>query len=458
MTLELFGQIDQTNISPVGDFEDGSIVFDCFQATQRIKNGNPPRADATDAYLDKHYPVFAFSITRKKLTKVLVGLQLLDNSDDRWFRLILKTEPGSGQSVDLAGLYDESAPRFRLVEANIAEDPLQEALNKIVNSVFQSWRTSINKVESLISKALRNSTKLDVSVVDVGQGSLAALHAPEGRPVLFFDLGWPTFFNSKSAPKLKPKLSNDRVPVILSHWDWDHWALAIEKAGWNKKKGCWSISWSNLALNRPWLVPGSGGKWGDVKLGPIHWRLALALAKRKKLYRWPASCAQKDWNLLTVYRTGGGKLKDRNQHGLVMVIDNTEMDKRTASSRRAILLPGDADYVNLPPLLSTKQYDYCGLVATHHGAKFTRSGSPKAAGPAWLAYSVGEHNSYGHPRRFAQYRYIRAGWTYQAHTSHRVAPAGAAPVVATSGSVLLTTEKVRVLPATASGASWLGNQ
>lgn len=454
--MDLYGRIDQSNVSPLGEFESDNVVLDCFSATRRILAGTKPHPEDSEESLDEHYAVLAFSVHRDAWRHALG--QAAEPADDRWFKLTLKAGSGNGHPVVLAGSGDASEPELKLIAASVASEDMQQKLNIIVGSTFNGPGASVARIVQVIAQAIEGATFLDTSVVDVGQGSLAALHPPGGQPALFFDLGWPTMFHAASAPKLKPQLSNDGAPVVLSHWDWDHWALAIDKAGWSKKRGCWSITWNNLALDRPWLVPGSGSKWGDVKLGPIHWRLALALSRRKQLFRWPASSPTLAWNLLTIYRATGGAKKDRNQHGLAMVIDNAAKSARRSKPRRAVLLPGDADYINLPCIHAGHDYLFCGLAATHHGARFTAAGMPKASAPAWLAYSVGQPNHYGHPKERSQHRYIRAGWNYQALTTHRVVQAGAAESIAANGSVLLTTAKMRVLPATAAGIAWLGKQ
>nr|CBA29347.1 hypothetical protein Csp_A11690 [Curvibacter putative symbiont of Hydra magnipapillata] len=314
-------------------------------------------------------------------------------------------------------------------------------------------------IRSRLSGATSASSPFEVSMVDVGQGSLAALHKVGGAPRLFFDLGWPTIFNSWTAPLAKPLLQHNEAPVVLSHWDWDHWGLAIDKAGWSKKDECWKINWNTAALNRPWIVPGVGPNWGNVSICPIHWRLALALTRKRNFYRWPHSLLELRWATMTICRTTGGKPKDRNQHGLVMVV---HQNRGVVNPKpvRGILLPGDADYKNIPFLTPSLKptFLFSGLAATHHGGRFTRSVTPIPTAHAWLAFSVGHKNKYQHPKKLAQMQYLKKGWNYQALTSQRVNGPGASPDVPPDGSDLLTTSETRTLPATASGVMWLGKQ
>lgn len=75
-----------------------------------------------------------------------------------------------------------------------------------------------------------------VGVMDVGIGNCNMLLDQNLDPMAYYDVGLPLFFYGNSAPAglrapawAGPILNNHTtgvaVPVILSHWDWDHWRL-----------------------------------------------------------------------------------------------------------------------------------------------------------------------------------------------------------------------------------------
>lgn len=455
--IQLVGKIDQSNVNPFGEFESEQIVFDCFVRTGHVDEAiePPPRLSEEDA--EALYPVMIFSTSRERLTRIQ-KLDFVPASGD-WYEITLSSQGGEIE-VTLGGQNDElGETRFFLTRLVRLGNSLTSRLNTLLACFFNESGDAEEIIKGKLKKVTSASTPFQVSVVDVGQGSLAALHKTGSEPRLFFDLGWPTVFNFRSAPLAKPQLTGSKSPVVLSHWDWDHWGLAIEKAGWSKKDSCWKISWNAAALNRPWIVPGVGPNWGKVSLSPIHWRLALALTRSKNFYRWPHALPELRWSTLTICRAAGGKPNDRNQHGLVMVV-HQRIDVVDTKPVRAILLPGDADYKNIPFLdpKSKSNFLFSGLAATHHGGRFTRSVTPMPTEHALIAYSVGHDNTYGHPKKLAQMQYIKKGWHYQALTAQRAKLSVASPDISPDGSVLLTTSNLRTLPAIAAGVWWLGKQ
>jgi hypothetical protein len=107
-----------------------------------------------------------------------------------------------------------------------------------------------------------------IVVRDVGQASFCWLKDVEDRVILYYDVGWPLPFNRKTAP---PRFTIDftRVPVVLSHWDWDHLHYALRPEGRHLKE-C------------SWIVP-------IQKLGPGAAWFGNELSKKGKLLGWRAS-------------------------------------------------------------------------------------------------------------------------------------------------------------------------
>jgi hypothetical protein len=64
-----------------------------------------------------------------------------------------------------------------------------------------------------------------IGVYDVGQGSAAGLCDRRGLPLAYFDLGGGVLGNVGTFPgALHNFCFTWAPPIILSHWDWDHWS------------------------------------------------------------------------------------------------------------------------------------------------------------------------------------------------------------------------------------------
>ena len=61
---------------------------------------------------------------------------------------------------------------------------------------------------------------------DIGQGSASALVCQCGYPIYYYDTGCGSGRNAKTAPSLIDFCTCKTPPVIMSHWDTDHWAGA----------------------------------------------------------------------------------------------------------------------------------------------------------------------------------------------------------------------------------------
>lgn len=434
-SITLFAQIDQSSVSPSGERESDDWVFDAFVATDSVMRGLRPSLAMDEETLNAHYPVLVIAIDGAAATRAFrIRPHIVGTG---WYQITVNRKGGiparvAGDAEVEGGV---SVTEMRRVDSSQAR-----RLDALV-AMPSGEKTEHDVLQRLFREVDSAPQVPDVAVVDVGQGALAALCMPGGGdPLLFVDLGWPTIFNHRGAPTCLPNLNYSKVPVLLTHWDWDHWGLALNSIKWaGSPKHC-VITWNTSALDRPWVVPGVGKKWGGVKLSPMDWRFALALARRGNLYRWPSPAYVMHNKRLLVTPIKGGKPGDRNNNGLVVVVAN-QFDKRGPC--RAILLPGDANYLNLPFSKPgwTPKYAFSGLAASHHGGKVTAAKIPAASSPAWLAISAGMGNTYKHPAQQAQRGYIDKGWTCHVVTSHRCV--GVAAAHCAHGSVLLTTNSVR---------------
>ena len=209
-----------------------------------------------------------------------------------------------------------------------------------------------------------------------------------GLPVCYFDLGCGVYRNARTRPHDIRFCNCLNPPVILSHWDADHWAGALEDTRF---------------LRSRWVAP-------RQSIGPTHAKFAskilqsggsiLIVPDHPRSVSWSGHC-----ELVTLQRaTGSG----RNDSGLVMQVWNRCEDKNW-------LLTGDADYQHIPNL----PCESAAIAVPHHGASkcVGKKSLPRPSDTAEsrLLYSFGPGNEHGrngvsHPRRAAVDAHVNAGW------------------------------------------------
>ena len=238
-----------------------------------------------------------------------------------------------------------------------------------------------------------------VVVYDVGQANCNAVVDKKGRPLLFFDLGWP--WSSDAAPsQIADLLTGNVAPVVLSHCDFDHWAYALQARG----RGGEGVKVKPEALTRTWIARKPELK--AHKLSPTHIAFANELLKAGKLLLWPAPTKTLDSAGLRLIacKPKDAELGDRNNSGLAMRIAGV------GQAGGDVLLTGDADYASISNVDSKALRGLKGLVVPHHGgATITPPPAPaRRNSPAVI--SAHERNTYGHPKASVIFKCISAGW------------------------------------------------
>lgn len=154
------------------------------------------------------------------------------------------------------------------------------------------------------------------------------------------------------------------IPVILSHWDADHYYGALMEP---------------QIYSSTWVVP-------RQNLGPLAKQVATKIGIHGRILVWPYSLADRNWSGgLTVAKCLG---RSKNDSGLAV-----GLSIRSAE----IFLAGDADYACVPKKLY-QNLDI--LVASHHGGKTrSRAPSPGVNKKSYAILSNGIGNSFGHPHQ-----------------------------------------------------------
>lgn len=248
--------------------------------------------------------------------------------------------------------------------------------------------------EATIAQALAAfQTPLEwVGVYDVGQGSANGLCDGQGVPRGYFDLGGGILANRGTfPPALIGFCTTAAPPVVLSHWDWDHWSSGARFA-----------PLSTL----PWVVP-------NQQLGAVHATFAAGV---RQLLVWPSGLTQLTIGQVTIVKcTGNG----RNHSGLAMRVAGP-------LGEPPILLTGDARYPAIPGGMG----QFTSVVVPHHGADMRNANTPTNLNlsASRTAYSYGMGNSFKHPRSVTYQQHHRQGWPQIAivgmagvdrHTIHR---------------------------------------
>jgi hypothetical protein len=92
-----------------------------------------------------------------------------------------------------------------------------------------------DSLAALLSTDTKNN--LRITALDVGQAACVAF-SDGSQPLGYFDVGAPMFFNRRSFPKQLDHRPASEGFVILSHWDFDHFALALQYPELKNLKWC----------------------------------------------------------------------------------------------------------------------------------------------------------------------------------------------------------------------------
>lgn len=239
---------------------------------------------------------------------------------------------------------------------------------------------NVEQLTRLLSTASRGD--LRVTALDVGQAACVAF-SRGSQTVGYFDVGAPTFWNQKSFPrKLDHDIARDGL-VILSHWDIDHFGLAL------RHRGLMSLDW--YAPKQP--------------VGPNAAHFQKSLGARLKFIS-----ADVQTRGFALVRCTGTSTTDRNSTGYVLRVDRTGV---------GIVLPGDADYQWIPVRIA-RGADR--IMMPHHGAAGTSPPSPNGGNNPLAVASYGIPNSYHHPNEAQIAAHQRAGWRVRRTAAHGSPP------------------------------------
>lgn len=349
-------------------------------------------------------PIYRIEVTSRPGDRFFDHLISLAEED--WVKITLA--PAGTFEVDIfGGLF--AAP----VPAHLIDITVERAMSTALSAVFdmKTWPdASVNSIHSVLS----NLQQLEfLLALDVGQGSANALADASEDTQLFFDLGCGVYRNAGTRPIPLRFCWRANPPIVLSHWDSDHWAGETSDPA---------------ASRRTWIVP-------RQTITPKHTTFAsrilsgggaiLVWGSTPSTISVPIGIRQ---NLDLARCTGPSR--NRNGSGISCVVCDT-------ASSRGWLLTGDAGYHELgQPSLPT---DLRVIIAPHHGADMGGLSVPphRPTGYTRLIYSFGPGNKHGqtniqHPTPHGVQAHVNHGWN---HNSWSVA----APANCVAGGDVLAT-------------------
>ena len=354
---------------------------------------------------------------RAALKKIASRFPEILGLDGSWVQVVVGSRV-DGESVPAAVVMfgdTEEVPLVGIMSIAAVEEKVQASFLS-QTMLEHEPRARAGFIAGVLDLPLRYAGNLAVAAYDVGQGNCNAIVDSYGHPRVFFDLGWAPNFHAATRPAAKPALfscdGHALAPVILSHWDMDHWSYAIAASSYNPSSLTTRHTWNEDALRRFWIArPPQGQKH---QLGPLTLSFYRALSTRQllpgfgSLLLWPDGVKRIGFSdgWVEACKAAPQVKDDRNNNGLAVFV-------RPAGRGPVVALTGDADFPAIPSFSQRRKLSLAGMVAPHHGSRVTASHvpSPKRGGPGRLVMSVGKGNSYGHPKQQAIDVYQGLGWS-----------------------------------------------
>ena len=361
---------------------DNRIYLDAIDASQAIEFGFGGGLEYWHEWPDRTR-LFVIELPIEFGQRFLSCLTGSDE-DDRWPRLWLdiRIRPDQGVARIYHGLFAGPDP-IGIESVRFARPAYAKHLNRMVD--LAPYVASPKEIEDALE--LQDPIRW-IGVYDVGQGSANGICDADSVPLAYFDLGGGVLANTKTFPSAFQNICTGRhPPVVLSHWDWDHWSSAARFP---------------QSQQLTWIVP-------NQKLGAVHGAMAAAIVRQGKLLVWPRNLWRVRTGQIRIEKCTGKS--GRNNTGLAMLIDGP-------NGELPILLTGDARYSAIPSGFT----NVFSIVASHHGADMKSKATPgNWHNPASrIAYSYGPGNTFAHPRDCTYTRHHANGWQHR-----NIQPAGA---------------------------------
>lgn len=416
-----FDAVDATwrGFGPEGPFNPGSDAGVRFAATYWRDRFDGRGRDAPDPF--DEVPLYRVEISRAPGQRLFADLP---RDEAPWITLGLTDKDTGVPATVYGGLFAQPVNAFVQSVAGAS------APSSLLSALFDMETWPDARPDDIVQALEGRCTLSAMACFDIGQGLASALLCPCGYPVYYFDVGCGSGRNTPTSPPRVDFCTCDSPPVILSHWDTDHWAGARRQPS---------------LLGLTWIVP-------RQTISTSHALLANDILKAGGRVLVVANAAPAiTWTTpgqtLDLRRCSG---PGRNHSGLALVVTNT-------ASKATWVLTGDAGYNFIPH--NPPPTSIAAMVAPHHGADmgpkstpFLRSGQAYAR----LLYSFGPGNHHGpktppvrHPTPAATLAHHSRKW------GHGAWPA-ATPASCVAGADVLATAEHPAAHLGGVGVTWNG--
>lgn len=305
-----------------------------------------------------------------------VGPEEESRDDASWFEIYLADrDMGGSPAVIYRNLFVAGEDVVVMKAVQVPQDV--QALLEDAFALEDIYEATPEEIEATLA---RIGTIKHAAVYDVGQGNCNGFCGPYGGVSAYYDLGGGILGNRGTFPSALSRFCfTSNPPIILSHWDWDHWSSANRDP---------------RALARTWIVP-------RQSLGAVHRAFAANVIALGRLLVWPRAVPDVQSGQVRMLRCNGN---GKNHSGLAVILDGPGK-----YAGQHMLFPGDARYSVIPQY---KNFDYTAVVAPHHGADMRNRYAPPCPGQnhCRLAYSYGPGNSFSHAFDITRNDHQKSGW------------------------------------------------
>jgi hypothetical protein len=301
-------------------------------------------------------------------------VEITASPGDVWFDLLITITEGDWVTIEL----DDSGQFEVDVFGALLAAPVTASLKDIQKDIPET--AALNAAFSMDSFSDATSSELSGAIscpsvdyligFDVGQGAAVGLADSNEDVHLYFDLGGGVYRNAPTRPKPLRFCWRVDAPIVLSHWDSDHWSGELTDP---------------QARSRTWIAP-------RQSITKKHFAFANRLLKAgANLLIWGAApttlrISLGSGNQTLELRRCTGSSSLRNGSGIAGIVED-------GNSGKQWLLTGDAGYHEIGTLPSNP----VAIVVPHHGADMGSSSTPptKPTAYARLIYSFGPGNRHG---------------------------------------------------------------
>lgn len=301
-----------------------------------------------------------------------------------WYKLVIALDSNVTNYIDGRIFHNYQNNTSRTIQVvHLLELKKRAKKSKELSNIYQlnnipGYADAVASKEEILELLPTLNQKQDFwfRVVKVGQGSCNAISLiddPDGpgkeiiepEEILYLAAGGGVVANASTYVRNNYYPTPD-APVILCHWDMDHWISGEIMPEFKQTR---------------WLVP------EQKNLGISHIQFAQRLSEESRLYIWPKNLKRLNSPLIDIHKLPENK--DRNYSGLVCIT------KSSISSKKNAIYTGDAPFSRCKSFLS--EYDISIIITPHHAGDMPFKAIPKAPKDHVVVSSFGRDNTYNHP-------------------------------------------------------------